>query len=178
MSMDSIFRHMLRLFFLACMIFVSNPEALAAPAEPKVMDANRAWRVGLVKELYKNFDGRTQFITTQNIKVLEKYFTKDLARSIYWDNDCVKKSKKVCAIDFDLIYWSQDVPATIDIMYTVTGNNVNVRFMKGPKGVGNLQFMFSPNPDAQDKIYDIRYPNGNTLRGSISKFSSSNATSH
>lgn len=97
---------------------------------------------------------------------LEKFFTPDLARAIREDYVCKKTSKEICAIDFVLLFASQD-PAVEDLVVEEeeawAGTHARVCFTEYDKTRKCLFFKGELIKGAP-RIADIIYPGPHSLR--------------
>ncbi len=120
----------------------STPVTSATPAaKPDTNDAAAAEK--LVSDLYKAHDGKhSPFFQTKNRRLVDKYFTKQLADLIW--KDAVSSKDEVGAIDGDPLYNAQDMEiknfaigkasikddsATVPVTFTNFGDKQKVDFL-------------------------------------------------
>lgn len=131
----------------------------------------------IVKNLYQSQNaGSGPFFQTKSLALVDRYFVKDLAKSIW--KDYVDAKGDIGALDFDPLYGSQD-PQISDFKIVESkqaANNksqmkdtvVQVTFKDSGK---KQRVSFSLVQDAAGdwKISDIRYPDKTSLRQVFSR---------
>jgi hypothetical protein len=99
----------------------------------------------------------------ESLTALKKIFTDDLAAAIFEDSQCVHKTGELCALDFDILFASQD-PQPRELNVTSTGaHNADVCFRDQSPARRCMQVAGIAGPGGA-RIRDIKYDDGVTLR--------------
>lgn len=135
-------------------------------------DSNAAGSPDLVvKSLYEAQKADNgPFFQTKDRAVVDRYFTKDFADLIW--KDAVSAKGEVGAIDFDPLYHAQDLKVTGFVIgkpeYDGGGQSgiatVEVSFRNMGKA-DSVRFLLEQDAAGGWKITDIRYQNGDMLKG-------------
>jgi hypothetical protein len=156
--MKSVFTLFALLLFTASMTF----------AEPAKLGPDE-----LIAKLYKEHkDGKGLFFQTKSRAPIDRYFMKDLADLIW--KDALASKGEVGAIEFDPLFGSQDPEITqfkiiksgwaADAKFTDADKaSVEVTFKNQGKKQ-SVRYAFDQDPSKNWKIYDVRYPDGLSLR--------------
>lgn len=95
---------------------------------------------------------------------LAEIFAPDLALAIWNDSECIKIRGEICALDFDVLFDSQDPSARdLHIESGKSSADAQVCFKDATDAQRCLQFAGAPI-DGQIRIADIRYTGGQSLR--------------
>lgn len=158
----------MKLLILAGLALLSTTLAGLA-AKPK---ANGSEPDALLRDLYKAHAAeKGPFFERKNPRLLERYFTKELAR--FLAKDAIKSEGEIGAIDFDPLYASQDPeisnlqvgpvqPRAAGKSANEAGAVVIANFRDGGKP-RQLRFEFAMQPDKTWRISEIHYPEGSSL---------------
>lgn len=148
--------------------FLLSTSAVIYAASPPVQSQE-----GLIRSVYSQHQPwKKKTIIFQNKEGLARYFDEPLSELILKENECVKKTRELCNLDFDPIMGAQDFEATkpdlkiIKVQSKVDGLSYKVTFTNISKQTLIYQLC---NTNYGWKICDIVYPDGNTLKNILSK---------
>ncbi|MBC3875423.1 DUF3828 domain-containing protein [Undibacterium flavidum] len=169
--MSYIFRFFLMLIALTLPALINASERSSAhdtnvPALKKMVEASYkeyAWIVVFgVDSTSKSLISLNQ----ESLVKLRRIFTDELALAIFNDAQCARKTKEVCALDFDILFDSQDPDARDLTIRSKTKQLVEVCFIEQTTKRRCLEFVgVSGNGKKGEQIYDIKYDQtGRTLR--------------
>lgn len=121
----------------------------------------------IVTQLYKNFaweafldnDHLDDYLYNQKPKVLERYFTKELAELIRKDSECASKHG-ICRLDFNMLFSSQD-PSVTDMTIKRVNNVSHVQYKSSGQTI-SMDFVLA-NTKQGELISDIIYINMDNL---------------
>jgi len=94
---------------------------------------------------------------------LNDFFVQDLASAIKADSDCANTSGEICAIDFDILFDSQDSEASDLVFNKQSRDRVEVCFKNGSAGKACVIHVGCVENSAH-KIFDLIYQDGRSLR--------------
>jgi hypothetical protein len=149
--------------------------AIAIVAAAALAIPGGAWadtpREAVVEQLYRDFptENPTRFIKSTPVRVLQRYFTPQLANLLHADYVCGIREQGICHLDFDPIYDSQDPEARE--LQVIDGTEVKVRFKRtngGREETVTIRCRME-RIKAGWRIDDFIYPNGVSLRAILSR---------
>ncbi len=105
-----------------------------------------------------------------NKRTLSKYFDKELTALFIKDDECVKREKGVCNLDFDPIYDAQDFEKKTSNLQiaAVAGQPDLFNVMFTNLGTRTLVYRLTNTPSGW-RISDIKYPEGPSLKEILSR---------
>lgn len=162
-------------------VSVKSVKKIAANSSHAAMKTDSASNTAIapnviIKNLYAaQKGGSSPFFQTKDRALVDTYFTKEFADLIW--KDAVDAKGEVGAFDFDPLYGSQD-PQIKNFIIMETGWGGDAKFGADDKAVVQVtfknhgkdemvSFQFEQGADKAWKIYDIRYPNGDLLKGML-----------
>lgn len=148
---------------------VESVKMISGEAEGKTMSNGAKTPDALVKNLYDAQKAdKSPFFQTTDRSLIDAYFTKDFGDLIW--NDAINSDGEVGAIDFDPLYNAQDTEITdFKIGKSEIGmgfTTVEVSFKNFGK-LTTVRYLLEQDTDKNWKIADIRYMNGDMLKGML-----------
>ena len=154
--------------FFVLLLLVAIPSLSSAQPKTKALGPD-----AIVENLYKAHKASAgPFNQTKNRALVDRYFMKDLADMIW--KDAVTAKGEVGALEFDPLFGSQD-PQISDFKILKSGWTADAKFTAADKASVQVTFknagqketvlfVFDQDETKTWKIYDIRYPDGTSLR--------------
>ncbi len=99
----------------------------------------------------------------ESLAALKRIFTDDLAAAIYDDSQCVHKTGKLCVLDFDILFASQDPQPRELVVKSKGADQLDVCFRDQSPAQRCMRVTGATGPDGA-RIMDIKYDDGATLR--------------
>jgi hypothetical protein len=135
--------------------------------------------VALVAQLYREFAWevvveepmwRGHAFIEQPRVALARYLDSSLTTLLLADRECERRTQGICNLDFDPIWDSQDPGATgLKVTGTRDPTVVSVRFRQFPTGNEVALSFHVVHTQAGWRVHDVRYPNGSSLLGILSR---------
>lgn len=97
-------------------------------------------------------------------KELQEFFVPDLAKAIWDDTQCMDKRQEICALNFDILFDSQD-PSASGLTVQAGGEESEVLVcFEVYSDYRKCLFFIGERVNGEFLIYDIRYPEQPSLR--------------
>lgn len=108
-------------------------------------------------------------LSQESLVKLKRIFTDELALAVFNDAQCTRKTKEICALDFDILFDSQDPDVRDLTIQSKTAQSVEVCFIEQNASRRCLELVgASANGKSGVRIYDIKYDKaGRTLRTTL-----------
>lgn len=128
----------------------------------------------LVNDVYKRYSWVSVFsaekqgdnslpLKQEAFEKLVEFFSHDLAAALRVDAECSKKTGDICALDFDILFDSQDPGATDLVVAQVQKERVQVCFNDQAKRWTCVSYV-GVVESGLPRIHDIIYGDGRSLR--------------
>lgn len=106
------------------------------------------------------------YLSQENLVKLKRIFTNELALALFNDAKCARTTQEICALDFDILFDSQDPDVRDLTIKSKSEKSVEVCFIERAATHRCLEVVGASDNDKRDvKIDDIKYDQaGRTLR--------------